>query len=390
MSSVPAHILQKIILLMKVFMITDTHFGIYLNNLDKWQNMMESTFYEFVIPFLEKNAKEGDILIHLGDLFDNRTSIPIITLNKVEKILKKLSEILPIHMIVGNHDLFNKGTNEVNSVRLFSYLSENIHVYESTHVLNFNDKKLILMPWVEKRIDMIKEIKSHTGDYLFCHSDLNGCRMHLNSVAHRNPDKIDVDEFKSFRKVFSGHVHIRQINENFEFIGSLYQMDRNDMGDQKGITILDVDSGEITFEVNRFSPVFKKFRVTNEQDVERLDELKDTKDYVDLAISNNLLISNRKLRRKLEVMLEKGNFASVEYIDDITQELVDGEEVSESQKTEVDENGIEISVQLEYEDYIKEYILKQKYDNDKFKNGIVTEFDEVIKIYNENYKSKTD
>ena len=79
---------------MKVFMITDTHFGIYLNNLEKWQNMMESTFYEFVIPFLEKNAKKGDILIHLGDLFDNRTSIPIITLNKVEKILKKLSQIL--------------------------------------------------------------------------------------------------------------------------------------------------------------------------------------------------------------------------------------------------------------------------------------------------------
>jgi hypothetical protein len=89
-------------------------------------------------------------------------------------------------------------------------------------------------------------------------------------------------------------------------------------------------------------------------------------------------------------MLEKGNFASVEYIDDITKELVDGEEVNESNDVEFDENGIEISVQLEYEDYIKEYILKQKYENDKFKSGIVNEFDEVIKIYNENYKVKAD
>ena len=53
-------------------MITDTHFGIYLNNLDKWQNMMESTFYNFVIPYLKENVKPGDVLIHLGDLFDNR------------------------------------------------------------------------------------------------------------------------------------------------------------------------------------------------------------------------------------------------------------------------------------------------------------------------------
>ena len=147
---------------------------------------------------------------------------------------------------------------------------------------------------------------------------------------------------------------------------------------------------------NPLSKVYKEnFNITptliwlgNEDDIDRLDELKDTKDYVDLSISNNLLISNRKLRRKLEVMLEKGNFASVDYIDDITKELVDGEEVNES--IELDENGMEISVQLEYEDYIKEYILKQKYDNDKFKSGVISEFDEVIKIYNENYKVKSE
>jgi calcineurin-like phosphoesterase family protein len=81
---------------MKVFMITDTHFGVYLNNLDKWSNMMESTFYNFVIPFLKENSKPGDILIHLGDLFDNRTSISIIIMNKVERILKEISEILPL------------------------------------------------------------------------------------------------------------------------------------------------------------------------------------------------------------------------------------------------------------------------------------------------------
>ncbi len=179
-------------------------------------------------------------------------------------------------------------------------------------------------------------------------------------------------------------------NGFFSFIGSPYQMDRNDMGDQKGITILDLNSDKIDFVPNTYSPIFRKFRVVNEDDIDKLDELRGTKDYIDLAISNNLLINNRKLRRKLEVMLEKGNFASVEYIDDITKELVDGEEVNESLEVELDENGMEISVQLEYEDYIKEYILKQKYDNDKFKSGIVNEFDEVIRIYNENYKVKAD
>ena len=374
---------------MKVFMITDTHFGIYLNNLDKWLNMMESTFYNWVIPYLKENSKPGDVLIHLGDLFDNRTSIPIIVLNKVEKILNDLSDVLPLHIMVGNHDLWNKGSNDVNSVRLYGYLNKNITVHQDTTKLNIGGKDLILMPWVEKRLDMIKEIGKNPGDYLFCHSDLNGCRMHLNSVAHRNADKIDVESFKGYQRVFSGHIHIRQVNSNFEFIGSLYQMDRNDTGDQKGITILDLETGEVSFEANTYSPIVRKFRVITEEDIDKLDELSDTKDYIDIAISNNLLINNRKLRRKLEMMLEKGNFSSVEYIDDIVQKGEDGEDVI-SEAVEIGEESLDISIKLEYESYIKEYILKQKYENDDFKSGVLNEYDEIIKIYGENYKSKVD
>ena len=374
---------------MKVYMITDTHFGIYLNNLDKWMNMMESTFYNYVIPYLKENAKPGDILIHLGDLFDNRTSLPIIIINKVEKILKEISDILPTHIMVGNHDLWNKGSNEVNSVRMFSYMNKNITVYENTTTIEINNQKLVLMPWVEKRLDMIKELNSNPGDYLFCHSDLNGCRMHLNSVAHRNADKIDVENFGGYKDVFSGHIHITQQNKNFRFIGSLYQMDRNDTGDQKGITILDLNTGEVGFHKNDYSPVFRKFRVITEEDIDGLDAIKDTKDYIDLAISNNLLINNRKLRRKLEMMLEKGNFASVEYIDDIVQKNEDGEDII-SEAVEIDEESMDISIKLEYETYIREYIDRQKYENSDFKDGILSEYDEVIRLYNENYKSKID
>lgn len=370
-------------------MISDTHFGIYTNNMDKWLNMMEKTFYDFVIPTLKKTVKDGDIMIHLGDLFDNRTSVPIIVSYKVEKILIEISKILPLHIIVGNHDLYNKGSNDVNSLRLFNHIP-NITIYSETKTIELDNKKIVLMPWVEKRLDMIREINNNIGDYLFCHSDLNGCKMHLNSVSQRNPDKIDVSEFHKYKHVYMGHIHLRDTIANSTFIGSLYHMDRNDIGDQKGITVLDLSTEKETFIPNNISPIFKKFKVENEEDIERLDDIKDTKDYIDLSISNNLLINNRKLRRKLELMLEKGNFTSVDYIDDITKDLIDGEEKVNNESIKLDENGVEISTQLEYDDYIKEYILKQTYENEKFKSGIVNEFDEIIKIYNENYKSNSE
>lgn len=375
----------------KIYLVGDTHIGLgYPNNVDKWFKVHQQYFSEFLIPLLKKEVKEGDIIVHLGDLFDNRNVIPINLLNYGMDIVEEISKIAPLHIIIGNHDLWSKSASEINTIRPFRYIP-NVYIYDKTTKIEYNGIKICMMPYIESRLEQIKLINEFKDcDYLFCHSDLNGCKMHLTSVAHKNSDKIDITDFKPFKKVRSGHIHLVQSNEQFTFVGSIFQMDRNDMGDQKGIFSIDTNTEEENFYPNRVSPVFKKFRIVSEDDIDKLDELKDTKDYIDLQISNNLLVSNRKLRRKLEVMLEKGNFASVEYIDDITKELIDGEVISESNTTELDENGVEISVQLEYEEYIKEYIIKQKYDNDKFKNGILNEYDEVIKIFNENYKSKID
>ena len=130
---------------MKVFITTDWHFGVYVNNLDKWLNMMEDYFYNFFIPYLKENVKEGDILVHCGDLYDNRTSIPIIASYKAEKILTEISKIIPVHLIVGNHDLWNKGSNDINSVRLFNFV-DNINVYTESSTIEVFGSKLVLMP----------------------------------------------------------------------------------------------------------------------------------------------------------------------------------------------------------------------------------------------------
>ena len=370
----------------KIFLIGDTHIGLgYPNSVDKWHKVHKEYFLDFLIPLLKENVKSGDIIVHLGDLFDNRNIIPINLLNYGMDIVEEISKIAPLHIIVGNHDLWSKSASEINSIRPFKYIP-NVTIYDKTSILEFNGLRILMMPYIEKRIEQIQLINENKNcDYLFCHSDLNGCKMHLTSVAHKNSDKIDIDEFKTFRKVRSGHIHLTQENGNFKFVGSVFQMDRNDIGDQKGITCIDTSNEKELFFPNKISPIFKKVRVSNEEDIEELDSLKETKDYIDISISNNLLINNRKLRRKLEIMLEKGNFASVEYIDDITNDLVEDEELSKNSTETEDDVVKDISISLDYEDYVKEYILKQTYDNDKFKDGVIKEYDEIIKIYKDNY-----
>jgi calcineurin-like phosphoesterase family protein len=374
----------------KIYLIGDSHIGLgYPNSVDKWHKIHRQYFSDFLIPLLREKVKPGDIIVHLGDLFDNRNVIPINLLNYGMDIVEEISSIAPLHIIVGNHDLWSKSASEINTVRPFRYIP-NVSIYDKTSVLEYNGLKILMMPYIESRLEQIKLINQNKDcDYLFCHSDLNGCKMHLTSVAHKNSDKIDIEDFTPFKRVMSGHIHLVQNNKNFTFVGSIFQMDRNDRGDQKGIFVIDTINNSEEFYPNHVSPVFVKYVVKNEDDVDNLDSLKDSKDYIDLVISNNLLVSNRKLRRKLEFLLETGNFASVEYLDDITKDLVDDEGDDSIKKEEVtDDDSVDfgVSLSLDYDDYIREYIHKQTYDNDKFKSGVLGEFDEIIRIYSENYK----
>jgi len=367
----------------KIFLIGDIHLSIgYPNKTEKWLKVHREYFNDFLIPMLTEKVEEGDMILQLGDFFDNRNVIPINILNYAMDIIVRISEIAPFHLIIGNHDCWSRSSDEINTIRPFKYIP-NVNVYDKVTQINFEGKELLMMPFIENRLEQIKQIDDNNDcDYLFCHSDLQGARMHLTSIANKNYDKIGIDEFKGFDGVYSGHIHLLQKNKNFTFVGSAFQMDRNDYNEKKGIFILDVETGKTEFIENKISPVFKKVRIVEEDDIETLEELKDTKDYIDIFISNNLLVSNRKLRRKLEILLENGNFASIEYIDDITNDL---EEINESEVIDVYDEDIDISIQLDYEDYVKEYILKQKYDNSKFKDGVIDEYNNIIKIYKDNY-----
>jgi hypothetical protein len=87
-------------------------------------------------------------------------------------------------------------------------------------------------------------------------------------------------------------------------------------------------------------------------------------------------------------MLESGNFASVDYIDDLVLESgeVEVKSVIDDITEEELNNGVVPSIQLEYTDLIRQYIGSQKYESEKIKNGVLQEFNEIARIYDDGYK----
>ncbi len=92
---------------------------------------------------------------------DRRKFVNFSILNQVRtKFIQRLrEENIDFHCILGNHDVYYRNTNEVNSVR--ELFGSDIKLYEKPEVVEFDGLQIALLPWVNKEnhndsVDFIK------------------------------------------------------------------------------------------------------------------------------------------------------------------------------------------------------------------------------------------
>ena len=241
----------------KIWLIADTHFG-YKSDDDEWLNDYIGYFEDVVLPIMRKEVGENDILIHCGDVFDNRSTIGINTIYKVIKLFEEFSSIFSdIRITVGNHDTLKKSTNEITSVNMLKYIPH-VKVYYDPEVDVIDGKTCLFNPWVDDLEKERKVLSDVNVDYVFGHLEIGGSK-----VASKNGSRIEFiggiksSEFKK-AKVYAGHIHIKQDNKNIHYVGNPYHKDRGDRDNPKGITILDLKTGKTRFIENEVTPKYVK------------------------------------------------------------------------------------------------------------------------------------
>lgn len=235
----------------RAWMITDTHLGVRNNSIE-WLDIMKEYFYDFFIPLLKKEKKEGDFLIHVGDVFDSRHSLNLLVMNEGMNIFEEIAKVMPIVIILGNHDIYKKNSNEVNSVRVLRWVP-NIKVLEEPEVITVSGKKLLFMPWRAGHAEELECINSNPADFMFCHTEMQGLKFNRSTTIETG---LDIKEIKRFRKVYAGHIHFAQQKGNFRMLGCPYPMTRSDMNNEKGVWRLDLETEEEFYYPNTVSPKF--------------------------------------------------------------------------------------------------------------------------------------
>lgn len=264
----------------RAFLITDTHIGVR-NSSVEWLDITKEYFYKFFIPLLKKEKRDGDFLIHVGDVFDSRHSLNLFALNLALEVFEEISKIMPIVIILGNHDIAKKNSNDVNSVKVLKWIP-NILVLEEPEVITISDKKILFMPWRANHEEELACIDKNPADFLFCHTDVQGLKFNKNTVISEG---IDLAKLKSFRRVYAGHIHYAQHKNNFRMLGCPFPMTRSDINNEKGIWLFDIETEKEIYFSNTISPRF--LRYTFERILEMDEEEAKTlfnNNFVDLLV----------------------------------------------------------------------------------------------------------
>lgn len=234
---------------MKIAFLNDTHCGIR-NSSDIFIEYQEKFYTEVFFPYLLENDIRR--IIHLGDAFDNRKYINFKALNSYRKtFLDRLRyDKITMDIIPGNHDVFYKNTNDLNSLKelLGHYMGE-VTIHMDPTVLNLDGFHLALLPWItqdnhERSMEFIKNCKA---DWLAGHLELRGFDL---MKGMPSADGMDHKIFSRFEKVLSGHYHTKSEKDNVLYFGSQMEFFANDAHDPKYFHVLDTESREITPVLN--------------------------------------------------------------------------------------------------------------------------------------------
>ena len=299
---------------MKVAIITDTHFGARNDN-DNFNEYFYQ-FYEGVFfPYLQTHNIKT--VLHLGDLMDRRKYVSYKTAKdfRVRFILPLKHLKVDFHCLVGNHDIYFKNTNDVNSLQeLIGQTSNKFHLYADATEVNIGGLDILFMPWINQQnyiysMGMIDETKAKV---CMGHLEIKGFQMHKGQINDHGYDK---ELFKKFHTVFSGHFHHKSDDGQIYYLGNPYEIYWNDYNDKKGFHIFDTETLELERIVNPFRLHEKIYYDDSQEDYDKHDVKKYLKKYV------KVIVVNKKDLYKFDMFMErllKANAHEVKIVENFT------------------------------------------------------------------------
>ena len=224
---------------MKIAVISDIHFGVNYGKGD-YQNYQRDYFRDFWVSL---DQHQCNTIFFLGDFFHHRRMVNFDTVQLAVECWFKpaMDRGTQIYMLVGNHDVFYKSTNDLNSLDLLCW-NKNITVISEPTTIDVSGHKYCFLPWInaENKQRAFDELEKTPASIVLSHLELQLDNPHIHG-------QMELDRLAKFHTVFSGHFHTPALKDitgcRLQYLGSPYEMTWNDYGIQdRGFYIFDTES----------------------------------------------------------------------------------------------------------------------------------------------------
>jgi predicted phosphodiesterase len=309
----------------KVGVICDTHWSARKSS-RLFQDYFEQFYNNVFFPTLEQHGI--DTIIHMGDAFDSRKSIDFVGLDWTRKVVLEPLSKYNVHLITGNHDVYFKNSNKVNSPELLLKDYGNITTYSEPTEVNIGGLNILLLPWInsENQDKSFKLIKNTRAKVAMGHLELQGFRVNKNLVMDEHG--LEANIFKNFKKVFSGHYHTRSDNGTVFYLGNPYEIYWNDVNDPRGFTIFDTK----TLEHFHIDNPYRMFYNIYYEDTPY--QTFDTREYENKIVK--VIVRKKTDIKKFEKFINKlyiSNIAQLNVVENFDLQESEGFEAFESEDT---------------------------------------------------------
>ena len=306
----------------RIWILGDMHLGVRANSVE-WLEIQQEYYDNVFVPTLKANYQEGDVLVQVGDVFDNRQSINLKVLHYAVDLFERLGKIMPTHVICGNHDIWAKKSNDVTSIDTLKWIP-NVGIYKKCKTFNWGGKNILLMPWRRDANHEAETLAKYSKiDIVFCHSEVTGIKL---NAKVNNQHGNSIETYSGYTAVYSGHIHYRQKKGKLRMVGTPYQLTRSDSNNPKGFDLVDLATMDETFFENETSPKFVKYNLANLYNTPLGDFKKEIENnFVDLYVPAKIAASNslsklinkiQKISRKIEPNIyDEENFLDKDFYD---------------------------------------------------------------------------
>jgi len=177
-----------------------------------------------------------DMFINLGDTFDTHAVVRSELLSEFKKHLQSVTPHCPYFYILGNHDFFKPNDNTYHALQTFAGNYDNLTVIDS--VVHREDLGITFVPFQSDH----KAFPNQTLPICIAHQTFVGCDF----GGYRPDDGVDPDKI-SADIIISGHIHMKQAFGKVFYPGSPYSQSMKDIGQIKGLSLLDTETLKIEF-----------------------------------------------------------------------------------------------------------------------------------------------